>query len=305
MNKNILRIIGLEKSFGRKKVLKSINLDLKRGEVVGLLGINGAGKTTLLKSIMGFLNLTNGKIIYDGEDIKTKSNFVKELGVLLNPSFFDYMTVYENLEYLMKLSGESNKHNIDKEIKELLAFVDLAPNIKDKVQTFSFGMKQRLGLAQAMIGNPKILMLDEPFVGLDPNGRKIIKDKIRELAEKKGVTIIFSSHQLYDVQEICDRVVMIHEGEIKINDSRENIENNREVTIKIEGTLEKKYLENIKNVSYCEENNIVKIKTGMDDRLHEVISLLIKQGLKIKSLNVSNNILFEMFESVQGEGIDV
>lgn len=181
----ILEIKHLQKSFGRHEVLKDISFALKYGKITGLLGRNGSGKTTMIKCILGLLNCS-GEIIYEGKRIDHRDpQVMNSIGTLVDTAFFEDMTAYVNLKIQMLSTPNRDNSNIRRDIGKLLDFVGLSENSRDKVKGFSFGMKQRLALAQALIMEPKLLILDEPFVGLDPLGIILVKEKLIELCRQK------------------------------------------------------------------------------------------------------------------------
>lgn len=214
-NHNILEVKHLQKAFGHQEVLKDINFSIPQGKIIGLLGKNGSGKTTLIKSILGLLN-HSGEVYFDGIPLNHKDvNVMNSIGVLVDTAFFEDMSAYENLKILMLSTPNRDNSQIKKDIVDLLSFVGLNENASEKVKGFSFGMKQRLALAQALINEPKLLILDEPFVGLDPLGIVLVKEKLIELCKQKNTAIIFSSHQLAEVEELSEDLVVIEDGHIK------------------------------------------------------------------------------------------
>ncbi len=209
----LLSIRGVTKRYGEKTALHDMSFDVNGGEIVALIGKNGAGKTTLLNSIAGVLYPTSGEIIYKEKDLLKNNDGLSEFGILITGCFLDYLNTYDNLSLLMQASGIKNSKAISKKIDEVLALVGLEKQKKKRVKSFSFGMKQRLGLAQTLLTPTGFLILDEPFVGLDPLGKDILKKVIIQKAKEEGVGVLFSSHDLADVTEICDRVVMIEGGQ--------------------------------------------------------------------------------------------
>lgn len=212
---NILEVRHLQKAFGRHEVLKDINFTVEQGKIVGLLGKNGSGKTTLMKSILGLLS-HSGEVYFEGKELDVKdTHAMNRIGVLVDTAFFEDMTAFDNLEILMLSTPHRDNSNRKKDIMELLRFVGLEENARERVKGFSFGMKQRLALAQALLNEPKLLILDEPFVGLDPLGITIVKDELTELCREKQASIIFSSHQLAEVEELSEELVVIEDGHVK------------------------------------------------------------------------------------------
>jgi ABC-type multidrug transport system, ATPase component len=220
--KHQLSICSVEKQFKDKEVLKGLSLDVTADSILGIIGENGAGKTTLFKAVLGLVLIDKGSITVDGKDINAGDTRQREIGFLLEPRFYPYLSAYGNIEEVLIASGQYTKES-KSEIMGLLAFLNLAEVANKRVGRFSFGMKQRLGLAQALITHPKVLLLDEPFVGLDPLGAQSFREKIEELHQSSQCTTILTSHQLNDVQEICDEVAVLQDGRIAVHDKTENL----------------------------------------------------------------------------------
>jgi len=202
--------------FGRRRrtitVVDDVSIEIRPGEVFGFLGLNGAGKTTTLKMVLGLIRPTAGRVFLFGHDAfrpesRSRIGFAPE-----RTAFYDYLTTRETLETLGRLSG-LDRESLAERIPRLLATVALVGEENTQVKDFSKGMQQRLGIAQSMLADPDLLIFDEPTTGLDPFGRRIFKDLVRDL-KQAGKTVFFSSHQLPDVQEICDRVGVIHRGKM-------------------------------------------------------------------------------------------
>ena len=203
----MIKLSNVSKSYENKKVVKNINLEIKEGEIFGFLGPNGAGKTTTIKMIVGLNQPTTGAISINGRGMNMKSRaligFMPE-----DPYFYEHLTAKEFMDFMKKLFPKS-----DQDISKLLELVGLKDKESVKISTFSKGMKQRLGLAQALVNNPKYLFLDEPLDGLDPIGRREFKKILLDL-KQEGKTIFFNSHILSDVEEICDKIGIINEGKL-------------------------------------------------------------------------------------------
>lgn len=222
----ILDVRHLNKGYKKSPVLKDVTFQLKQGHILGLLGKNGAGKTTLIKSILGLNTNYQGSIFFQGEvlnpsDEKSKS----KIGSLVDVNFYEDMTAYQNMKLTMMLTQAIPKVKQDKRIHDLLKFVGLEKDSKKNIRSFSFGMKQRLALAQAMITKPAMLILDEPFVGLDPIGIEDVKDTLHRLCQENNTSIIFSSHQLTEVCDLADDIIVLNDGIIKYSDTYENLKN--------------------------------------------------------------------------------
>ena len=207
----ILKCVKLEKKVKDKILVQDISFSVNQGEVVGLVGPNGAGKTTIIKLILGLVKITKGNVYINGLDIE--KNFVKAIekvgAIVENPDLYMYLSGYDNL----KITANNYK-NISKErINEVIKIVGLENRIKDKVSTYSLGMRQRLGIAEAIINNPQLLILDEPTNGLDVEGIIEIRNLIKDLS-KKGIAILVSTHNLSEIGNICSRIIAVKNGKI-------------------------------------------------------------------------------------------
>lgn len=222
----ILDVRHLNKGYKKTSVLKDVTFQLKQGHILGLLGKNGAGKTTLIKSLLGLNTNYQGEIFFLGERLNPSDESSKaEIGSLADVNFYEDMTAFQNMKVTMMLTRAVPKGEQNKRIHELLNFVGLEKDSKKNVRSFSFGMKQRLALAQALITKPALLILDEPFVGLDPIGIEEVKDTLRRLCLENKTSIVFSSHQLTEVCDLADDIVVLNDGVIKYSDTYENIKN--------------------------------------------------------------------------------
>ena len=211
----LLDVRHLKKSYKKFPVLKDVSFQLEQGRILGLIGKNGAGKTTLMKSLLGLNTGCQGTIYFRGKQLSPGDEVMKsEVGSLVDVIFYDDMTAYENLEIVLRLTETVPAARRKKRIKELLQFVGLENFSQNNVRSFSFGMKQRLALAQAILTEPALLILDEPFVGLDPIGIEDVKTLLRRLCRKSQTTIIFSSHQLTEVCDLADDIMVLKGGEI-------------------------------------------------------------------------------------------
>lgn len=213
---NILEINGLSKKFGSNHIIKDLNLKISENSICGFIGENGAGKTTTMKMILGFLKPDSGNITVCGESVtygETKTN--RFIGYLPDvPEYYGYMNPMEYLKLCGQITG-MNKNDINKKGEELLELVGLKEYKKRKIGKFSRGMKQRLGIAQALLNEPKLLICDEPTSALDPIGRKEILDILLKVKEK--TTVIFSTHILSDVEKICDEIAILKDGKIALS----------------------------------------------------------------------------------------
>ena len=209
----IVEVEGLSKNFGRVRALHQISLSVAEGEVFGFLGPNGAGKSTTIRILLGLQRGDGGTARIGGHDCWTDhSNAARLFGATLEqPALYGFLSGRDNLRLFARTLGPVD----EKQITELLSTVGMTERANDKVKRYSMGMRQRLALAQAMIGKPRLLILDEPTNGLDPNGIHGLRILLRQLATEQHLTIFFSSHLLSEVEELCDRVVVLHRGEVK------------------------------------------------------------------------------------------
>lgn len=233
MSRYIVETKNLVKVFNKVKSVDSVNLKIKEGEIYGFLGPNGAGKSTTIKILLWLIRANSGEVYIFGKSIKeNREEILKNIGALVeSPSYYGHLTAYENLDILKRML-KLNKE----EIEEKLKLVNLWEERNKKVNDFSLGMKQRLGIAQALMGNPKLLILDEPTNGLDPAGIIEIRNLIRYLAKEKKITIIISSHILNEIELVATEVGVINKGKLLYQGSLEDLKKNstNEVIIGLE-----------------------------------------------------------------------
>ena len=296
MSKTVLELKNVSKSFGKRKVIDNLNLEVQEGEIYGFLGPNGSGKTTTIKMILKLISSDSGEIKVNGYD--TTKEFEKAMecigAIVENPDLYKYMSGIDNLRLHARI------RNIDeKRIKEVLELVELKGREKDKVGKYSLGMKQRLGLALTLLHKPKVLILDEPTNGLDPAGIKKLRDILKEISHKEGVAVFVSSHILSEMQLMCDRVAVLDDGKIvkveNITDSNNNEEKIETVEIrannleKAQNIIREKFKLEILN-----EDNRINI-TLPTNKLPEVIKELAIADVEIKAVIPKEHTLEEIF----------
>lgn len=226
----VLELKNVSKTMGKRKVVDDVSFTINSGEIFGFLGPNGAGKTTTIKMITGLLTIDSGEIFINGKNVK--KDFEGALsyvgGIIENPEMYGYLTGRENLKIFGRMNGEISKERIDQVVK----LVNLEDRIDDKVKKYSLGMRQRLGVAQALLHSPKVLILDEPTNGLDPIGIKELRNNLKFLAEEEGLAVLVSSHLLSEMELMCDRFGIIDKGriidiksmrDIKLGKAEENV----------------------------------------------------------------------------------
>ncbi|WP_436866235.1 ABC transporter ATP-binding protein [Bacillus fungorum] len=292
-----LEIKNVTKSFKGKIAVNNFSMELQAGECVGLIGPNGAGKSTLIKVISDIINPTAGEVLLNGIKI---SKMKREIGYLPQyPNFFHWMTARETLTFMGQLSG-LKKEELSKSIPKILEKVGLRGEENAKVSTFSGGMKQRLGIAQALLHKPSLIVMDEPVSALDPIGRREVLNLIEEI--KKDTTILLSTHILSDAEEICERFVIIKDG-TKIEDTTitELLHRNRENKLIIEiTTKDRKWIEVVKNLPYVKDVEVVGLKVKVKVESIEInknmlLQNVLEHNVDIVKFEINNDTLEEIF----------
>ncbi|WEG11551.1 ABC transporter ATP-binding protein [Pullulanibacillus sp. KACC 23026] len=234
MSEVICKLENLTKRIGKKTVVDRLNLEIKKGEIVGFLGPNGAGKTTTMRMMVGHMAITEGDVKINGYSVKTNKeqalNYVG--GIIETPELYKFLTGYDNLLHFQRMTGPINKERI----VEVTKLVGLTDAIHQKVKTYSLGMRQRLGIAQAILTSPELLILDEPTNGLDPSGIREVREYLRKLAKEHGMTIFVSSHLLAEIELLCDRIIIIQKGQITDTEEVHRDERKEKVTIALQAT---------------------------------------------------------------------
>jgi ABC-2 type transport system ATP-binding protein len=207
---HVLEVQSVTKKIDNKTIVDSLSFHIRRGEILGLLGPNGAGKTTTMRMIVGLSSITEGEIFIEGHSIKTNfKQAISKIGVVVEtPSFYPFLSGYDNLKYYARMA----KGVTVERIKEIVELLGLEHAIHKKTKTYSLGMRQRLGIAQALLHRPSVLILDEPTNGLDPAGIREMRDYLKNVARHEGTAILVSSHLLAEIELMCDRVVIIQNG---------------------------------------------------------------------------------------------
>lgn len=283
---NVLEVKGLKKRLGKREIIKGINFSVKDGEIFGFLGPNGAGKTTTIRMLVGLIAPNEGEIKICGKDVqKEKEEALKNVGAVVeNPELYKYLSGRENLMQIARIRKVSRE-----EVEELIELVGLKDRIDDKVKKYSLGMKQRLGLAAALIGEPKLLILDEPTNGLDPSGIIDFREVVKKAAKEKGIAVFISSHILSEVQNLCDRVAFTNGGVIKsVEDIHDNtmdteldsltliVSSNEEEAVKILKTIDL-----VKSASVIDEEIHLIIKGG---KTSELLKILLEKNIRVEEI---------------------
>jgi ABC-2 type transport system ATP-binding protein len=298
-----LEIKNVTKKFKEKTAVNNFSMELQSGECVGLIGPNGAGKSTLIKVIADIIDPSTGEVLLDGKKI---SKMKKEIGYLPQyPNFFQWMTAKETLTFMGQLSGIKREELLNG-IPEILSKVGLSGEENSKVRTFSGGMKQRLGIAQAIIHRPQLVMLDEPVSALDPFGRREVLELLEGL--KKETTILFSTHILNDAEEVCDEILFLHNGEI-VESGTMGALRERHQQAKIDLIFRKKTEEmesTLKNHSLTQSilvdgNRISVFVTNVELARREFLKLIFEKDWPLDRFEMSSMSLEDVFMKVVGK----
>ncbi len=286
-NEKIIEVKGLTKKFKEITAVNDLDLNVYRGDVFGFLGPNGAGKSTTIRMLLSLIEPTNGTIKLFGQNLKKhRLGILKRIGgIVEKPDFYLYLPAIKNLEILGKLSGADVSR---KKLMEMLELVGLDKRANSKIKTFSHGMKQRLGLAQALLHDPELIILDEPTTGLDPQGIKEIRDLIIHLSEDKNKTIFLSSHILKEVEIIANRMIIINKGTTQIEGSVEELLNSNTLSV----SVEVKDLQNALKIidgsqwkNYLKEENKTKLVFEMPDEHISILNkFLVDNNVEVKSI---------------------
>ena len=297
MEKVVLDVSNVTKTFGNRVAVNNISFTVKEGEIFGFLGPNGAGKTTTMKMICGLTSITHGQIrICNYEIPKDIEKAMTYVGALIeNPLMYPNMTGLDNLKYYASLYKNISK----KDIVKFARVVGLEQRLKDKLKTYSLGMKQRLGIAQALLHSPKLLILDEPLSGLDPNGVKEMRDFLKALAREYKIAILISSHMLSDMEQICDTIGIINNGQLleirTISSLRETIEGAKRIQIKVDyPNFAGKILVNDMQIKADIAGNRVLAYTT-EDKVSEITQKLLNYGISIFGIEIVSKSLEQLF----------
>ncbi|MGV3467252.1 MAG: ATP-binding cassette domain-containing protein [Heyndrickxia sp.] len=308
---NVLEIKNLTKKFGDFIAVDNMSLKIAEGEIFGFLGANGAGKSTTINMVSGLLRSNEGVINILGKNAAKHSQFAKmNIGIVPQDlAIYEDLTAYENVHFFAGLYGLRGAE-LDARVKEALAFVGLSDKHKSFPKNFSGGMKRRLNIACAIAHRPKLIIMDEPTVGIDPHSRNYILNSVRKLNEM-GSTIIYTSHYMEEVEEICTRIAIVDHGQIIAEGTKEQLKsiitNTKDIWIEVKSTdgLDPNQLQEINGVEAVQiEENMLKINsdTGVNN-LNKIIEHLIKNGIEIRSLEEQEPNLETVFLTLTGRNL--
>ncbi|AIQ50915.1 ABC transporter ATP-binding protein [Paenibacillus sp. FSL R7-0331] len=300
-NKPVASLMGVSKKIGSKTLVSDLTLDIPPGQIFGFLGPNGAGKTTTIRMMVGLISISQGDILICGRSIKDHfEEAVANIGAIVeNPEMYKFLSGYQNLRQYARMVPGVTKQRID----EVVELVGLGQRINDKVKTYSLGMRQRLGVAQALLHRPKLLILDEPTNGLDPQGIRELRDYLRRLCQTEGTTVFVSSHLLSEMELMCDSVAIIQNG--RLIDVKQ---------LKAVGDAVLPVTETLFEVNDPEgaltllgqgviKNGGVTVEVGREE-IAELNAVLVAAGFKVYSIRALSRSLEDQFlEITGGEGI--
>ena len=289
---NILECRSLCKNFGKKQILKDVSFEIKEGDILGFIGPNGAGKTTTIKLILGLQSITSGKVYINGYNVEKEfTKAIEKVGAIVeNPDMYMYMSGYDNL----KLVSNMYKGIGTKRINEVVKLVKLENRINDKVSKYSLGMRQRLGIAQAILHKPNLLILDEPTNGLDPEGIKEMRELLVSLAKNEKMAILISSHNLAELDNFCNKVCIIKNGEIietsEISAIKKDIDHEQFI-IEIENT---KGINKIYKEAEIVNDKVFKINIKKEN-VPDLVEDMVKNNIKIYGIKEDEKSLEDAF----------
>jgi len=293
LEEKVIEVKNLSKVFREVKAVEGLNLNVNRGDVFGFLGPNGAGKSTTIRMLMALITPQEGSIKILGLSLnQNKKEISARVGAIVEkPDFYNYLSAYKNLEILSRISG---KNITKKRIMDTLDLVGLGSRHNSKVKTYSHGMKQRLGIAQALLHDPELIILDEPTTGLDPQGVKEIRDLIIHLSKSEGKTVFLSSHILSEVELVANRMIIINKGKTVVEGTVSELLNSKilKVTFEVDNVANaKKVLENArwteKIQSFSQKEIIFQLES---DEISVLNKFFVEAGISIKAIVPSRSL---------------
>ncbi|HEX3578881.1 MAG TPA: ABC transporter ATP-binding protein [Thermoanaerobaculia bacterium] len=297
-----LTATNLTKIIGDKTIVDDVSFELQRGEIFGFLGPNGAGKTTTIRMLVGLIKPTSGNVTICGFDQRNQfEDAMRCVGCIVeNPDLYRFMTGRENLEHFARMLGVART-----EIERVAELVSLAHRLDQRVGTYSLGMRQRLGIAQALLGDPKLLILDEPANGLDPAGIREIRELLRKLASERQMSIFISSHLLAEIELTCDRVAIIHKGRIlREGTVRELISSRREMELRVDDVARAAAIAAERNLPFRTDTDRIWLAIEEPDA-PPLIAAMVQSGINVFHAQRRTQSLEEMFlEATGGESVD-
>jgi ABC-2 type transport system ATP-binding protein len=300
MSTPIVQLHNVTKKIGRKTIIDRLSFEVPKGEVFGFLGPNGAGKTTTIRMMVGLMKITEGEILIDGLSIsKNFESAIAKVGAIVeNPEMYKYLTGYQNLVHFARMSAGVTKERI----QEVIKLVAMENRIHDKVKTYSLGMRQRLGVAQALLARPSLLILDEPTNGLDPAGIRELRDYLRKLTQEEGISVVVSSHLLSEMELMCDRVAIIQNGKlIDVRLIKEYINEGDKSKVVFEVNDKELAIRVLASTPFTATTVQEGIEFSIErDQIAELNAILVYGGVKVYSIKTITQTLEDKFLEMTG-----
>ncbi|QTH42881.1 ABC transporter ATP-binding protein [Cohnella sp. LGH] len=301
MNEAVLQLRNVTKTIGRRTIVNDLSFDIPAGEVFGFLGPNGAGKTTTIRMIVGLISMTKGEITVKGVSVRKQfEQAMTHIGAIVeNPEMYKFLTGYQNLVHFARRHSGVTKQRID----EVVQLLGLQNRIHEKVKRYSLGMRQRLGVAQAILHKPSVLILDEPTNGLDPAGIRELRDYLRKLSQEEGLSVIVSSHLLSEMELMCDRVAIIQGGKLIDVRSLQEAKNSVQTKIVIESSDIESAHRLLSGAFNHQGVELIgdRIEITADRSLiPDVARLLVKAGLDVYGIHAAQRSLEDQFLEITG-----
>lgn len=300
----VLQLKNVSKRIGKKLIIDQLSFEIYPGEIFGFLGPNGAGKTTTIRMMMGLMSLSEGEILIHGKSIERE--FEEAIahvgGIVENPELYQFLTGYQNLLHYARMHPGIPKERMKERIEEGVRLVGLTHRIHQKVKTYSLGMRQRLGLAQALLHKPSLLVLDEPTNGLDPAGIREVRDYLKRLAHQEGIAVLVSSHILSEMELMCDRIGIIQQGRlIDVRKVHEEKEKERKVKVLLEVEPVEEAEAVLRTTSHSVERKEDQLVIEIErEKIPELVALLVARGIRVYGIKTSAQSLEEKFLELTG-----
>ncbi|WP_339299770.1 ABC transporter ATP-binding protein [Paenibacillus sp. FSL R5-0623] len=294
----VVRIQGVSKIISSRSLVSDLTLDISPGQVFGFLGPNGAGKTTTIRMMVGLMSISKGDIFISGHSVKNEfEQAVAQVGAIVeNPEMYKFLTGYQNLVHFARMSPGVTKERIAETIER----VGLTARIHDKVKTYSLGMRQRLGVAQAILHKPKLLVLDEPTNGLDPQGIRELRDYLRQLTQEEGITVFVSSHLLSEMELMCDTVAIIQNGKlIDVRNLRVEAGSDALIEVAFELNDADRAADLIQGAVV--QGNVLVMRVSRE-QIPDINAKLVSEGFQVYGIRNVTHTLEEQFLQVTGGG---
>jgi ABC-2 type transport system ATP-binding protein len=301
-SKAIVEIRNISKRIGSKTIIDKLSFEVPPGEVFGFLGPNGAGKTTTIRMMVGLMSISEGDIFIGGSSIRTDfEKAIRHVGAIVeNPEMYKFLSGYDNLVHYARMIPGIPKDRI----QEVITLVGLENRIREKVKTYSLGMRQRLGIAQALLHKPSLLILDEPTNGLDPAGIRELRDHLRKLTREEGISVVVSSHLLAEMQLMCDRIAIIQNGKlVDVRLIKDFVQDggSTQVIFEVDALKQAKAIleQNMQGFDVQVEGNELILQLDKE-QIADVNQQLVQAGIKVYGIRAHNKSLEDKFLEMTG-----